>query len=58
MKKSELNQLIKEEVEAHFLKNPLCQQLNKIAFNLFDVGKISTIEYSNIQDILKKLDNQ
>ena len=57
MKKSELQQIIKEEITAHFLKNPLCQQLNKIAFGLFDMGKISTIEYSNIQDILKKLDN-
>jgi predicted transcriptional regulator len=58
MKKSELKQIIKEEIENHFLKSPLTQQLNKLVFNLFDSDKITEEEYKNIQNILKRIDKK
>jgi hypothetical protein len=65
MKKSELKQLIKEEINKsiknendHFLKNPLIQQLNKILFDLYDSTKILDYdEFVKIQNILKQIDN-
>ena len=56
MKKSELRQIIKEEVTTHFLKNQLTQKLNNLMFNLYDSSKITEEEYEYIQSILKKLD--
>ena len=57
MKKSELKQIIKEEI-SHFLKNPTLQKINKIMFNLYDEEKINEKEYQYIQTLLKKLDNK
>jgi uncharacterized protein YqgQ len=56
MRKSELKNIIKEEIANHFLKNPDLQQLNKIVFKLYDSEKIEKSEYASIQVILKKLD--
>ncbi len=66
MKKSELQQIIKEEIQKqkhfpkqkHFLKNPITQQLNKLVFNLYDSGKIDEKEIENIQKFLIKIDNK
>jgi hypothetical protein len=60
MKKQELKQIIKEEIQKqkHFLKNPITQQLNKLIFNLYDSGKIDEKDYENIQNFLIKIDNK
>lgn len=57
MNKTELKNLIKEAITDSFLKNSDLQQLNKILFKLYDSQKIDKSEYSSIQTILKKLDN-